>query len=84
MECELAEPSTGSRGRGRPKGTGYPDGPAVEAMRAMLHPILTVASVRAAARAVAPRAHRWGNAAPLRPTSGSRWLTANVTPPELF
>jgi hypothetical protein len=50
--------STGPSGRGRPHGTGYLryDAPLVAEVRAMIHPVVTVPTLRDAARVVADRA----------------------------
>lgn len=50
------------RGRGRPAGTSYVryDQPLLDEMRILIQPGTTVASLREAARIVAPRAHNYG------------------------
>jgi hypothetical protein len=63
-DLSTTKPSTGSRGRGRPKDSRYPDAALVEEVRWMLQPPSTYSSLRAAVREVLPRAYRYGNALP--------------------
>lgn len=61
-DVTVTQPSTAQRrGRGRPPGSDYYpfDAPRYEEMLKLLTPTPTVPSLRAAARAVAPRAHNF-------------------------
>jgi len=61
MALTFTNPPTTARRRGRPLGSQYDDRASLEAMRQLIEPTPSVASLRVAAACVAPSARNYGH-----------------------